>query len=261
MRPDEPGTADRGTDAPVTGSTDLRTIDEVAAAAGLTVRTVRFYATKGLLPPPRLRGRVGWYDAGHLARLVLIRDLQAAGFTLTAIERFVARIPASATADDVAVFQAMLTPWVASAPEELTRAELDTAAGRAVDDPTLAALTTVGLAEPLDGDRVRVRPAELTLGLELLDLDVPEEMLVTALELIETATGELAGDLAELLRHHLLRPYLAGELDAAERAALAGVIERLRPLLTEAVLTALHTAVDRAVRARVGAAPDQRSVG
>ena len=236
---------------------ELRTIDELAAVTGLTVRTVRFYASKGLLPPPLLRGRVGLYDPGHLARLRLIRELQEAGFTLTAIERFIDRIPPEATAEDVAVFQALLTPWVAAAPEVLTRSELDALAGRTIDDDTLEALIAAGFVEQVGDKGIRVRPAELALGLELLDLGVPRAMIAESMTLIEAATGELAEELAELLRRHLLRPYLAGQLGDDERAALSGVIERLRPLTIQAVMSAMQTSVDRAVRERVGRGPSE----
>lgn len=238
--------------AEVPDAAELRTIDELAAATGLTVRTVRFYASKGLLPPPLLRGRVGLYDPGHLARLRLIRELQEAGFTLTAIERFIDRIPPEATAEDVAVFQALLTPWVAAAPEVLTRSELEALASRTIDDDTLEALIAAGFVEQVGDAGIRVRPAELALGLELLDLGVPRAMITESMALIDAATGELAEELAELLRRHLLRPYLAGQLGDDERAALSGVIERLRPLTIQAVMSAMQASVDRAVRERVG---------
>jgi DNA-binding transcriptional MerR regulator len=230
----------------------LRTVDELAADAGVTVRTVRFYAGKGLLPPPHLRGRLGLYDEGHLARLRLVRDLQDAGFTLAAIEGFVARMPADATADDVAVFAAMLTPWVAAAPEILTRRQLDRQAGRTIDDEALADLVAAGSVAVDEAGRILARPADLALGLELLDLGVPRAMLAASRELIASATGRLAEDLAELLREHLVRPYLHGELRPEQRAALSGVIERLKPLTIQAVMTAMQSSVDRAVRERVG---------
>lgn len=235
---------------------DGYTVDEVAAAAGLTVRTVRFYAGKGLLPPPMLRGRTGYYDDAHLARLRLIHDLQEAGFTLSAIERFVARMPEDATADDVEVFHALLTPWVATIPEELTRAQLDRAADRTVDDELLDGLVTVGVAQRVPGGRVRTRPADLALGLELLDLGVPRAMIVESRDLIDAATGQLAEELAALLRRHLLRPYLDGELPTEQRQALSGMIERLKPLTIQAVMQAMHDAVDRAVRSRASGAHD-----
>ena len=49
---------------------DLLTVDELAAATGLTVRTTRYYAGMGLLPPPVRRGRMAYYGPEHRARLV-----------------------------------------------------------------------------------------------------------------------------------------------------------------------------------------------
>ena len=69
--------------APVT---DLLTIDQLAERTGVSVRTIRFYAGRGLLPAPQLRGRTGLYGPGHVARLSLICELSALGFTLAAIE-------------------------------------------------------------------------------------------------------------------------------------------------------------------------------
>jgi DNA-binding transcriptional MerR regulator len=230
-----------------------RTIDELAAAVGLTVRTVRFYASKGLLPPPHLVGRVGWYDDTHLARLTLVRDLQEAGFTLQAIEGFVARVPGDATADDIAVFHALLAPWVAAAPDEVTREELDELAGRTLDGDAFDDLVAAGSIEVVGDGRIRVRATDLELGLELLDLGVPRAMIERSRALIDAATGQLAEDLAALLREHLARPYLQGEVPEEQRAALAGVIARLKPLTIEAVMAAMQGAVDRAVRERVDA--------
>jgi DNA-binding transcriptional MerR regulator len=230
---------------------ELLTVDELAAAAGVTVRTVRFYATKGLLPPPLLRGRTGLYNAAHLARLQLVRDLQAKGFTLQAVERFLERVPADATPADVAVFGALLSPWVTEPPEALTREQLDGLAGRHVDDRILEELSLTGAIEVLQDGTVRARPADLELALQLLDVAVPREMLAESHRLIEAATGRLAEDLAALLRRHLLRPYLQDELPPEQRSELSGAIERLKPLTIQAVMNAMQRAVDRAVRERV----------
>ena len=61
------------------------TIDELARRAGLTTRNVRAYQTAGLLPRPRLAGRVGRYDDEHLRRLRTVTRLQARGFSLAAV--------------------------------------------------------------------------------------------------------------------------------------------------------------------------------
>src|SRR5687767_4699798 len=65
------------------------TIDELAQRAGLTTRNIRAYQSRGLLPPPEVKGRTGYYAEEHVARLELIREMQADGFNLTAIKRLI----------------------------------------------------------------------------------------------------------------------------------------------------------------------------
>src|SRR6266702_1685518 len=63
------------------------TIEALASRAGTATTTVRMYQSKGLLPPPQRRGRIGYYGEGHLARLRLIAQLQEQGFSLASIKR------------------------------------------------------------------------------------------------------------------------------------------------------------------------------
>src|SRR2546423_8837463 len=65
------------------------TIDELARRTGMTARNIRAHQSRGLLPPPAVRGRTGYYGAEHLARLQLIHELQAEGFNLEAIRRLI----------------------------------------------------------------------------------------------------------------------------------------------------------------------------
>jgi DNA-binding transcriptional MerR regulator len=60
------------------------TVDQLAAKVGMTVRNVRAYAGRGLIPPPRLVGRTGYYGHDHVARLTLVRELLGKGYTLAA---------------------------------------------------------------------------------------------------------------------------------------------------------------------------------
>ncbi len=62
-------------------------VDELAARSGLSVDTVRFYQTRGLLAQPEREGRVAWYSEAHLAQIERIRDLKSKGFTLDFIKR------------------------------------------------------------------------------------------------------------------------------------------------------------------------------
>src|ERR687897_2043584 len=66
---------------------DDLTIDELARRTGMTVRNIRAHQSRGLLPPPEVRGRTGYYGSEHVARIELIKELQADGFNLEAIRR------------------------------------------------------------------------------------------------------------------------------------------------------------------------------
>src|SRR6478736_2162322 len=90
---------------PGAAAVDL-TVDELAARTGLTVRTVRFYASEGLLPAPQRRGRIAYYGPVHRLRLELIRALQDHGYTLAAIERVLARVPIDASPAEYALHSA-----------------------------------------------------------------------------------------------------------------------------------------------------------
>src|SRR3954462_10619255 len=103
---------------------ETMSVEQLASRVGMSVRTVRFYAGCGLIPPPRREGRNGFYGPDHLARLELVPELQAHGFTLSAIEGYLENIPSGATPEQVALHRTLLAPWMADRPEELDRAAL-----------------------------------------------------------------------------------------------------------------------------------------
>lgn len=88
----------------------LLSLDELTEQVGVSARNVRFYTSRGLLPPPLRRGRSGFYSADHIARLALVRELQGHGFTLAAIKGYVDRIPDDATPADIGVHLSLLAP-------------------------------------------------------------------------------------------------------------------------------------------------------
>ena len=60
----------------------LFVIEELSRRTGMTVRSIRSYQSRKLLPPPEVRGRTGYYDERHVARIELIKDLQSEGLKL-----------------------------------------------------------------------------------------------------------------------------------------------------------------------------------
>src|SRR4051795_6875539 len=95
----------------VTDATEGLTIDELAQRVGMTARNVRAYQSRGLIPPPRLKGRTGYYDEEHVARLELIRDLQAEGFNLESIKRILERAPGGSVGEVLDFTRAVAAPF------------------------------------------------------------------------------------------------------------------------------------------------------
>lgn len=230
------------------------TIDELAARAGVTVRTVRFYSSRGLIPPPRLRGRLGLYGADHLARLDLIRELQTLGFTLSAIERHLEGIPDDATPEDLALQRALLAPWTSDQTEELSRNELNQRAGRHLDDDLVEQLISLGVLERTgDGlDHVRLpNTAMLGVGLQILDLGLPLEMLLRAKDIVDRHTTQIAVELRELFAANVLRPYVERGRPEQERERVREATDQLRPLTIQVLVNGFQNAVNNVIREHV----------
>jgi DNA-binding transcriptional MerR regulator len=109
--------------APDGGSGAELTIEQLAAEVGMSVRNIRNHHSRGLLPAPEVRARVGYYGPEHVARLRLILDLQADGFNLAAIERLMNASGGSA-ARLLGLRRAMTAPFESETPEVVTSEEL-----------------------------------------------------------------------------------------------------------------------------------------
>src|ERR1039457_5965881 len=109
---------DQGQDEHSSAAHDL-TIEQLAAEVGMSVRNIRNHHSRGLLPAPEVRARVGYYGADDVARLRLILDLQADGFNLTAIERLLSGSDGLAERL-LGLRHAVTTPFEGETPEVVT---------------------------------------------------------------------------------------------------------------------------------------------
>src|SRR4051812_3247167 len=132
------------------------TVDELAARVGVTVRNLRAYSARGLLPPPRMVGRTGYYGREHVARLLLVREMLAEGYSLAMIERTLASAPQTASSATLALHRALLAPWLPPEPEVMTGAELAARAAVPENPVLIDRLQDLGLLERLEDDRLRV---------------------------------------------------------------------------------------------------------
>ena len=225
---------------------ETMSVDELAARVDMSVRTVRFYAGRGLIPPPRREGRNGYYGPDHIARLELVRELQAHGFTLSAIEGYLDNIPVDATPEQVAMHRTLLAPWSTDKPEVLSRAQLQARTGRELTDDDLEILVAVGVIEPTpDEDVFQVAAAHLAVGVQFLDTDMPIEVAHASRRIFDDAGRKAANDLTEVFRT-LWWP----RLRAAGRSPedISALVQRFKPLTIAALVSAYEKGVDEGKR-------------
>src|SRR3712207_2539628 len=128
------------------------TIDELARRAGMTVRNVRAHQSRGLLPPPEVRGRTGYYGADHLARLELIKELQADGFNLEAIRRLI-DASGGETSEVLRFTRSVRESFEEEEPEIVELAELAARFGDDADPSLLSRALSVGVLRELGEGR------------------------------------------------------------------------------------------------------------
>lgn len=228
------------------------TIDQLAARAGMTVRNVRSHVSRGLLPPPQLRGRTAYYDSEHLARLQLIAGLQQQGFSLAAIEAVVRQTPARSAEQALAFYRGILAPWQPEDPEEMPYRELADWLGIEPQPETLDRLHEAGILEPLGGGRVRItNPALLRAGAQTVRLGIPvEAVLALRPELVRHARA-IAELFVGLFRDTLWCEHVERGLPSGELPEVRRVVEALQPVAAQALLAAFRSAMHEAIEAFV----------
>jgi len=219
------------------------TIDELAQRAGTASSTVRLYQTRGLLPPPTRQGRVGYYGAGHLARLRLVAQLQEEGFSLASIGSLVDAWEQGRSLEDVLGLEAQVTAvWGTEPPLRLRPEEL---AARFPDRQLSAALfaRTVALGLlGIEGDHFVVHnPRFLEIGAELAALGLPLDEIVEEYARLVEVTATIAGRFTDLFQRHL---WDAGR--PADIGDLVSTLQRLSALAEGIVGLTLRQSLRRA---------------
>ena len=223
---------------------ELLTIDELARAAGTTVRNVRVYQDRGLLPPPERRGRLGLYGPDHLRRLRLVLRMLGRGYPLAAIRELVEAWEDQRDIGSVlGLEEAITAPYQAEGPRRVTGARFRELLGG--DEVAAARALETGLAH-LDGDDVVIRnPRFFDVGLELLSEGFPPRAMVEIAAGIAGAMDDVARMCVSFVNEHLWREFLDAGMPAADAERVAGVIQRMRPRAQAAADAALAEAMEK----------------
>ncbi|HSI80810.1 MAG TPA: MerR family transcriptional regulator [Solirubrobacterales bacterium] len=234
------------------------TIDELARETGMTVRNIRAHQSRGLLAPPEVRGRTGYYGEGHLRRVRLIQELQGDGFSLKLIKRLVDS--AGDLGDEVLRFtHAVRRPFGSAAAREIDAAELTKRWGTADSDLLRRAIELGIVRERDDGTLVEPNPRLGRVTSELAAIGIPAEAALAAgTELKRHAQG-VSEVFVELFLEQVWEPFERAGMPAERWPEIRDALERLRPLAAESLLAFFELEMTEAAERAFGPRVDRIS--
>jgi DNA-binding transcriptional MerR regulator len=215
------------------------TIEQLAAQSGMSVRNIRAHQARGLLAPPEVRARVGYYGPEHLEQLRLIRDLQEDGFNLSGIKRLLD--DSQGTAERLQRFgEALSAVATAERGETLTLEEL----GRrfrvsAQDAPeVLAEAERLGVLVPIGEGRFQApSPSLLAIAEEVVGRGISLRSALAVLEDVDRHCQSVSRSLVELFVHEIWKPFAQADMPAERWPEIEHAVERLGPVGSEALMS------------------------
>lgn len=225
------------------------TIDELAHETGMTARNIRAHQSRGLLPPPEVRSRTGYYGDEHVTRIRLIQDMQGQGFNLKSIERLLEMGSAGGSEQALEFERLLLQPFGTEQPEVITEEELAETFGTPLDRKLVSKGEKIGALRPIGGGTWEVpSPTLLRASRELVELGIPLEHALAVGESITKHTTAIAREFVRLFVKDVLDPMRDGSEPSEDAlATVAQALERLRPLASEAVLASFGQVMTKAV--------------
>jgi DNA-binding transcriptional MerR regulator len=223
------------------------TIGELARRTGMTVRNIRAHQTRGLLPPPEVQGRTGFYNEEHLARIELTREMQGEGLNLEAIRRVLDSTEGSSS-EIVDFARAVRAPFEDETPEIFEPGELAEIWGARELDPKLIRRgEKLGIMRELpDGKIEALSPRLQRAGGALVELGVaPNSALDTAGKLRRQADAA-ARTFVDLFVKEIWEPFDQAGRPEEDWPKVRNALDRMRPLASDAVLAMFQIAMGEA---------------
>lgn len=208
--------------------TPAHRIEDLAHLSGATVRTIRAYQDRGLLPRPERRGRANIYTDTHLVRLRQIADLLDRGYGLASIKELLEAYDSGRGLGGILGLVAEVDgPWTDEEAVRISRAELDARFGGTPDEAAVAEAVELGVLEPVPGDDgffLVPSPQELAVAAELYAAGVPLAAISGHLRELRGQVEHIASRFLEFTTEHVFARYLEGthqptDTDAAEAAS------------------------------------------
>ncbi|MFT3856619.1 MAG: MerR family transcriptional regulator [Aquabacterium sp.] len=236
------------------------TVEELSTRTGVSVRNIRAYQTAGLMPSPRLQGRLALYSAAHQGKLELIRDLRQQGFRLEAIKGMLDKTPEGAWPEYSLISELFSTTFfTVEAPQRKSIKEMAAHWDTTATPEQKARLARNGLYRNVGEEEVEMlSPALERIGIQLAELSVPLDTVLDLQDTLIEHTRAIARAYVEHLFLAMAKALTAAAarqggaearhkdgqgtgsvaIDPAMMGALQGLFERLRPLAVGSISAA-----------------------
>ncbi|NUP40476.1 MAG: MerR family transcriptional regulator [Streptomyces sp.] len=230
-------------------------MEELAEAAGIPVRTLRFYRERRLLPPPRRDGRIAWYSESHLARLRTIAALLERGHTLGGIAELITAWEKGRTLGGVAELLGLggtlAAPWSDETPVVLTPQELADYFGDDVSPENLTTALEIGYISVAGENALHTSRRLLDVSAALVREGVPLAAVLDAGREVRAHVDAIAELFTRVVKTHVLGPL--DDLPPEQVQRVSDAMQQLRPLAKDIVDAEMSLAMERRVRAEVDA--------
>jgi DNA-binding transcriptional MerR regulator len=230
---------------------EVLTIDELAHRTGMTARNIRAHQSRGLLPPPEVRGRTGYYGPDHVVRIELIKELQAEGFSLDLIRRLLET--ASGSGSEVLRFtRALREPFGSEEPEVMDAVDL---ANRfnSTDAQLLQRAMDLGLVRPM-GDTLfeMTSPRLVRAGEELGKLGISLDEALEIFARIRRHADSVAKIFVGIFLEAVWKPFEEAGRPEERWGEVSDTLERLRPVANDALMAVFQLAMNSATEEAFG---------
>jgi DNA-binding transcriptional MerR regulator len=230
------------------------TIEQLAAESGMSVRNIRAHQARGLLAPPEVRLRVGYYGPDHVAQLKAIRGLQDDGFNLAGIQRLLDGSQVST--ERLGRFrQALTTPPNGERSQTLTLAEL----GRRFRVSAEAAPSVLARAQRLgvlvaagEGRYEVPSPSLLAVAEQVVARGVSLDGALAVFEQIEQQCDAVSAAFVTLFMSEVWEPFQQAGMPVQRWPEIDESIAQLRPLAADALLAIFGQRMSAQIEAAFG---------
>ncbi len=223
------------------------TIGELARRTGMTVRNIRAHQTRGLLPPPEVHGRTGYYNDEHVSRIELTREMQAEGLNLEAIRRVLESSEGS-SAEIVDFARAVRAPFEDETPEIFEPGELAEIWGAKELDPKLISRgEKLGILRELpDGKIEAISPRLQRAGGSLVELGVNPQATLDVADKLRRQADSSARTFIDLFVKEIWEPFDKAGQPEEDWPKVRAALDRTRSLASDAVLAMFQVAMGEA---------------